>query len=124
MARKWQWLARRSRKVETEDESGLGGFSKGHFAVYAVDGKRYLVPLTFLNHPIFKELLGMAEEEFGLDGHGPLRLPCDRELMDYIVSLLNRNPSQQIEQALLSLTSSSPPSIPSDIFIRKESIGC
>ncbi|XP_031495003.1 auxin-responsive protein SAUR36-like [Nymphaea colorata] len=108
IARKWQWLAKKSRKVEIEDESTLGRYSKGHFAVYAVDGKRYVVPLTYLNHPIFKELLGMAEEEFGLDGHGPLRLPCEGELMDYIVSLLNRNPSQQVEQALVSLTCSSP----------------
>ncbi|KAF9621680.1 hypothetical protein IFM89_030313 [Coptis chinensis] len=77
---------------------------KGHFVVYAKEGKRFVVPLYYLNHPIFKVLLEMAEEEFGSTVHGPLKVPCEEELMEYIVSLLRRNPTVEVETALLSIT--------------------
>ncbi|KAG9443133.1 hypothetical protein H6P81_018987 [Aristolochia fimbriata] len=78
--------------------------SKGHFVVYTKEGKRFVVPLYYLNHPIFKVLLEMAEEEFGPMVHGPLKVPCEEELMGYIVSLLRRNHPQEVERALVSIT--------------------
>ncbi|CAM8991015.1 unnamed protein product [Rhodiola kirilowii] len=40
---------------------------KGHFAVYVgeIQMKRFVVPVTYLNHPSFAALLKRAEEEFG-----------------------------------------------------------
>ncbi|KAJ0087562.1 hypothetical protein Patl1_09433 [Pistacia atlantica] len=70
---------------------------KGHFAVYTKEGKRFVVPLYYLNHPIFRVLLEMAEEEFGIIANGPLQVPCEEELMDNILSLLRRNPSHDAE---------------------------
>lgn len=77
---------------------------KGHFAVYTKEGKRFVVPLYYLNHPIFRVLLEMAEEEFGIMANRPLQVPCEEELMDNILSLLRRNPSHDAEKALESMT--------------------
>ncbi|KAK9112973.1 hypothetical protein Scep_020492 [Stephania cephalantha] len=42
---------------------------KGHIAVYVgeVQKRRFVVPISYLNHPSFQELLDHAEEEFGFD---------------------------------------------------------
>ncbi|CAN4123067.1 unnamed protein product [Withania somnifera] len=63
---------------------------KGQFVVYTKEGKRFFVPLYYLNHPIFKVLLEMAEEEYGSNVNGPLQVPCENELMEYILCLLRR----------------------------------
>ncbi|OMP02999.1 Auxin responsive SAUR protein [Corchorus capsularis] len=46
----------------------------------------------------------MAEEEFGSANHGPLQIPCEEELMDYILSLLRKNNSENADKALASMT--------------------
>ncbi|KAJ3680451.1 hypothetical protein LUZ60_016729 [Juncus effusus] len=61
---------------------------KGHFVVYSKGGRRFVVPLKYLEQPIFRVLLEMAEEELGTDGSGPLTMPCEEELMVHLVSLL------------------------------------
>ncbi|XP_042397221.1 auxin-responsive protein SAUR64-like [Zingiber officinale] len=75
---------------------------KGHFVVYTVDGTRFMLPLAFLNSKIVQELLKLSEEEFGLLGDGPIRLACSRAFMEYIISLLYRRVSTDVEKALLS----------------------
>ncbi|XP_057796186.1 auxin-induced protein 10A5-like [Salvia miltiorrhiza] len=52
---------------------------KGHLAVYVGDiqKKRYVVPISHLNHPSFQGLLHRAEEEFGFNHPtGGLMIPC------------------------------------------------
>nr|DAD41768.1 TPA_asm: hypothetical protein HUJ06_016091 [Nelumbo nucifera] len=80
---------------------------KGHFAVYAKEGKRrFVVPLYYLKHPIFRVLLEMAEEEFGSTVRGPLKVPCEEELVDYILSLLRKiNPPVDEEDRAFVSTS-------------------
>lgn len=82
---------------------------RGHFVVYTNDNTRFLVPLRFLNHPIFRVVLEMAEEEYGLTAHGPLRLPCEKEFLHFILSLLrnNTNDDVHLDNALLSLSPTS-----------------
>ncbi|KAJ0257465.1 Uncharacterized protein HA466_0083210 [Hirschfeldia incana] len=63
---------------------------KGHFAVYTREGRRFVLPLDYLKHPIFQVLLEMAEEEFGSTICGPLKVPCDGGLMDHILMLLRK----------------------------------
>uniref|UniRef100_A0A1J3JS47 Auxin-induced protein 6B n=1 Tax=Noccaea caerulescens TaxID=107243 RepID=A0A1J3JS47_NOCCA len=65
-------------------------WKKGHFAVYTRDGRRFVLPLDYLKHPIFQVLLEMAEEEFGSTICGPLQVPCDGGLMDHILMLLRK----------------------------------
>ncbi|KAH7692254.1 Small auxin-up RNA protein [Dioscorea alata] len=75
---------------------------KGHFNVYSSEGKRFMVPLAYLDNSIFKELLRISEEEFGLPCDGPITLPCDAASMEYVLSLLRRGVSKEMEKALLS----------------------
>ncbi|KAL4279461.1 hypothetical protein GQ457_03G002100 [Hibiscus cannabinus] len=52
---------------------------RGHIAVYVgeTQRKRFVVPITVLNHPSFECLLKRAEEEFGFDHPmGGLTIPC------------------------------------------------
>ncbi|XP_043714517.1 auxin-responsive protein SAUR36-like [Telopea speciosissima] len=72
---------------------------KGHFAVYAEDGKRFIVPLHYLEEPIFTELLKMAETKFGFSCNRPIMLPCNGDFMEFVLSQLRyghkRNPTSE-----------------------------
>lgn len=60
---------------------------KGHLAVYVGEEhkKRFVIPISFLNHHLFQHLLNRAEEEFGFDHPtGGLTIPCSE---DYFISL-------------------------------------
>ncbi|XP_039138315.1 auxin-responsive protein SAUR68-like [Dioscorea cayenensis subsp. rotundata] len=111
MARKWQKVAAMARKISSPRVDDCSDFSacstssiaeKGHFNVYTLEGKRFMIPLAYLNNVVFKELLKISEEEFGLPGDGPITLPCDAISMDYVLSLLRKGVSQEVERALLS----------------------
>ncbi|XP_043709147.1 auxin-responsive protein SAUR36-like [Telopea speciosissima] len=75
---------------------------KGHFIVYTADKKRFMIPLAYLTTNIFRELLRMSEEEFGLPGDGPITLPCDSAFMEYIISSVKRCPLPSLIQAQTS----------------------
>ncbi|KAL7002605.1 Auxin-responsive protein saur24 [Sarracenia purpurea var. burkii] len=65
---------------------------KGHLAVYVGDTekKRYVVPISYLNHPSFQKLLTKAEEEFGFDHPmGGLTIPCREETFIHVTCSLN-----------------------------------
>ncbi|MBA0829139.1 hypothetical protein Goarm_013761 [Gossypium armourianum] len=97
MARKWQKLAAIGRRRIT---SSL--VDKGHFVIYTIDQKRFVIPLAYLRNTIFVELLKMSEEEFGLPSDGPITLPCDSVAMNYILSLLQRSLAKYLEKAVLN----------------------
>ncbi|KAL5563200.1 hypothetical protein UlMin_032947 [Ulmus minor] len=66
---------------------------KGYVAVY-VGGesqmKRFVIPVSHLNQPSFRELLSQAEEEFGFDHPmGALTIPCGEEVFLDFISRLN-----------------------------------
>ncbi|KAJ6765974.1 SAUR-LIKE AUXIN-RESPONSIVE PROTEIN FAMILY [Salix purpurea] len=65
---------------------------RGHIAVYAGEGyrKRFVIPIAFLNHPLFQELLNRAEEEFGFDHPmGGITIPCSEECFVSLTSFLS-----------------------------------
>ncbi|KAL9238275.1 hypothetical protein vseg_012720 [Gypsophila vaccaria] len=65
------------------------GVPKGHIAVYVgeTEMKRFIVPLTYLSHPAFQDLLRLAEEEFDYNHPmGGLTIPCDEEAFIDITS--------------------------------------
>ncbi|KAK6240678.1 Small auxin-up RNA - like 10 [Theobroma cacao] len=111
LARKWQKMAAIRRKritfprttedADTNSCSTSSVVEKGHFVVYSADQKRFVLPLEYLQNEIVIELFNMAEEEFGLPGNGLLMLPCDATFMEYIIALLKRKPSKDVEKALL-----------------------
>ncbi|WVZ65760.1 hypothetical protein U9M48_015073 [Paspalum notatum var. saurae] len=112
MAKKWQRKAALARKRVTlapakEDEespcstSSVAG--KGHCVVYSADGRRFEIPLAYLGTAIFGELLSLSQEEFGFDGEdGRITLPCEAAVMEYVMCLLRRNASEEVEAAFLS----------------------
>ncbi|KAL9679435.1 hypothetical protein QQ045_017297 [Rhodiola kirilowii] len=57
-------------QVGSEDEDG--GF------------QRFVIPISYLYHPLFKKLLERAQEVYGYHTAGPLKLPC---LVDDFVHL-------------------------------------
>ncbi|XP_022749215.1 auxin-responsive protein SAUR67-like [Durio zibethinus] len=116
VARKWQKMAAIRRKritltrttedADTNRCSTSSVVEKGHFVVYSVDQKRFVLPLEYLKNKIVMELFNLAEEEFGLPGNGLLILPCDATFMEYVIALIKRKPSKDMEKALiLSLAS-------------------
>ncbi|KAL7132253.1 hypothetical protein ABFS83_12G059600 [Erythranthe nasuta] len=66
---------------------------KGHLAVYVGESekKRFVIPLSYLNHPSFQDLLCRAEEEFGFHHPmGGLTIPCSEDVFVDLTSHLSR----------------------------------
>lgn len=63
---------------------------KGHFAVYVgSQKKRYAVPMSYLKHPSFQNLLSEAEDEFGFNHPtGGLTALCGEEEFISLTSCL------------------------------------
>ncbi|KAJ6908411.1 hypothetical protein NC651_018743 [Populus alba x Populus x berolinensis] len=88
-------------QTDTSSCSTSSTAEKGHFIVYSADQKRFLLPLDYLNNAIVRELLELAEEEFGLPSNGHLSLPCDAELVEYAIALIKQHVTGDVEKALL-----------------------
>ncbi|XP_050210180.2 auxin-responsive protein SAUR68-like [Mercurialis annua] len=111
LANKWQIIPAISRKRiaplrvircrDTNSCSTSAVTEKGRFVVYSADRERFSLPLAYLNNEVIRELFDMAEEEFGLPSKGPLTLPCDAEFMRYIISLIKRQVTRDVQRALL-----------------------
>ena len=64
---------------------------KGYIAIYVGESerRRFVIPISFLNHPSFQELLSKAEEEFGFDHPmGGLTIPCSEDIFIDLTSRL------------------------------------
>ncbi|KAK6911378.1 Small auxin-up RNA [Dillenia turbinata] len=71
--------------------SATNDVPKGHLAVYIgeIHKKRFVIPISYLSHPLFQDLLQWREEEFGFDHPmGGLTIPCSEE---YFISLTSTN---------------------------------
>ncbi|XP_074314609.1 auxin-responsive protein SAUR62-like [Silene latifolia] len=99
MAKKWQRLAIASQKRITWSRPVA---KEGYFVIYTTDGRRFMIPLTYLNSEIVRELLRLAEEEFGMTSSGPITLPCDSSFMEYAMSMIQRHVSEDVEKTLVS----------------------
>lgn len=103
MARKWKKMAGIGRRmISFPVLISRRVADKGHFVVYTADKKRFVVPLAYLSSKIFQELFRMSEEEFGLPRDGPITFACDAAFMEYVVSLVQRSVSMELEKALLA----------------------
>ncbi|XP_056698680.1 auxin-responsive protein SAUR68-like [Spinacia oleracea] len=86
LTRKWQKEAEPKRRRVAYSVA-----EKGHFVVYTSDGKRFMVPLSYLKSQVFRELFRMAEEEFGVPTDGPITLPCDSIFMEYSLFIVRKH---------------------------------
>ncbi|XP_019157624.1 PREDICTED: auxin-responsive protein SAUR68-like [Ipomoea nil] len=109
LVKRWQKFAAIRRKRisfprkndDTDSCITSSAVNKGHFAIYTADQKRFVVPLSYLENEIIMQLLNLSEEEYGVPCDGPITLPCDAAFLDYIISLLSRGLSRELENALL-----------------------
>ncbi|KAK7264210.1 hypothetical protein RJT34_31815 [Clitoria ternatea] len=72
-------------------KSTCSNVPKGHVAVYVgeLQKKRFVVPISYLNHPLFLDLLNRAEEEFGFNHPmGALTIPCKEDAFINLTSQL------------------------------------
>ncbi|GAA0178423.1 hypothetical protein LIER_29832 [Lithospermum erythrorhizon] len=120
MAKKWQkFTATQRRRILLPKD--LGNMSEdrfsssspttsstkadhGCFAVYSSDQLRFEVPSNYLNNEIFKELL---------PSEGPIILPVDAKLLDYIIEMIQRGISGDIQKALIMSVAITRCSLPS-----------
>lgn len=110
MIQQWQQFAERISSPRSSSSSSDGFDSccvvsspvdKGHFAIYTADGRRFVVPLAYLNNAVFRQLLEMSEEEYGLPRDGPIVLPCDSIFMDYAICLIRKGRAGDLHEALV-----------------------
>ncbi|CAN1770904.1 Auxin-responsive protein SAUR36 [Linum perenne] len=71
--------------------------NRGHFVVYTADFKRFVLPLSYLEHAVFRELFQKSEEEFGVPCDGPIMVPCDSVFMENAVWRIQKlSPSAEV----------------------------
>ncbi|XP_047329650.1 auxin-responsive protein SAUR23-like [Impatiens glandulifera] len=79
-------------KLQPSQTRNQSDVPKGHLAVYVgeIQKKRFIVPISYLNHPSFQALLRRAEEEFGFNHPmGGLTIPCKEEAFLDLTSQLH-----------------------------------
>ncbi|KAH0465571.1 hypothetical protein IEQ34_005674 [Dendrobium chrysotoxum] len=69
------------RSISRKQAGSVLKVPKGHFPIYVgEEEKRFVVPVSYLNNPLFQNFLDNIEEEFGLDHQvGGLRVPCKED---------------------------------------------
>uniref|UniRef100_A0A5B7B153 Uncharacterized protein n=1 Tax=Davidia involucrata TaxID=16924 RepID=A0A5B7B153_DAVIN len=69
---------------------------KGCVAIMVGEGEeqhRFVIPVIYINHPLFMELLKEAEEEYGFDQKGPINIPCHVEEFRYVQGMIDKERS-------------------------------
>ncbi|KAK9054778.1 hypothetical protein SSX86_025857 [Deinandra increscens subsp. villosa] len=84
---------------------------KGYLAVWVgrddEDGmKKFVIPTDYLAHQAFSVLLRDAEEEFGFQQEGILKIPCDVPLFEKILRMMSENNKKQHQRPTLKSSSS------------------
>ncbi|OIV99525.1 hypothetical protein TanjilG_17335 [Lupinus angustifolius] len=84
---------RRTSYTANQASSKVVDVPKGYIAVYIGEKvKRFVIPISYLNQPLFQVLLNQAEEEFGYDHPmGGLTIPCSEDIFLDITSHLHRS---------------------------------
>ena len=87
----------RTATVDSDDESCQSpepppDVPKGYCPVYVgPEQRRFVIPTSYLAHPVFRLLLDKAEEEFGFRHEGALAIPCETEAFKYILQCVERH---------------------------------
>lgn len=73
------------------EASAINGVPKGYLAVCVGEElKRFVIPTECLGHPAFHVLLREAEEEFGFEQTGVLRIPCEVPVFENILKMVEK----------------------------------
>lgn len=52
--------------------------------------QRFVIPVMYMNHPLFAELLKEAEEEYGFAQKGPIAIPCGVEEFRHVQGVIDK----------------------------------
>ncbi|XP_077234189.1 auxin-induced protein 15A-like [Tasmannia lanceolata] len=75
--------------ISDSDESSSATTPTGFVAVYVGDERRrFVVPMAFLSHPLFKMLLDKAQKEYGFEQRKGLVVPCTVSTFQEIVNAM------------------------------------
>nr|GEU89715.1 auxin-responsive protein SAUR72-like [Tanacetum cinerariifolium] len=84
---------------------------KGYLAVWVGrdedDMKKFVIPTDYLAHQAFSLLLRDAEDEFGFQQEGILKIPCDIPLFEEILKTISTNTNDNKKQLKSSSSTSS-----------------
>ncbi|KAH9307607.1 hypothetical protein KI387_035518, partial [Taxus chinensis] len=79
---------------------------KGHIPVYVgSDRSRFIIPATYLNHPLFRPLLEKAAEEFGFRHRMGIVIPCEKDAFQWLLVHLDGQKSQTLVESQVELQS-------------------
>ncbi|KAK8481603.1 hypothetical protein V6N13_077211 [Hibiscus sabdariffa] len=53
--------------------------------------RRFVIPVVYINHPLFMQLLKVAEEEYGFDQKGPITIPCHVEEFRNVQGMIDKD---------------------------------
>ncbi|KAH7861743.1 hypothetical protein Vadar_030244 [Vaccinium darrowii] len=89
-------LLHRARHQHHQQGGGGGGkIPKGCMAIKVghtgEEQRRFVVPVMYLNHPLFMHLLKEAEEEYGFDQKGTITIPCHVEQFRCVQGLIDQD---------------------------------
>jgi SAUR family protein len=91
LLKKWKQIALSPKAGKSGGGGGSHGVPKGFFTVcVGKEMERFVIPTEYLGHWAFEELLKEAEEEFGFQHEGALRIPCDVKAFEGILRLVGR----------------------------------
>uniref|UniRef100_A0A453CSS7 Uncharacterized protein n=1 Tax=Aegilops tauschii subsp. strangulata TaxID=200361 RepID=A0A453CSS7_AEGTS len=86
-----QQMLKKWRKLSVASSAASGPPPKGHLAVSVGPAmRRFVIPTEYLKHQAFAALLREAEEEFGFQQEGLLRIPCDVPAFEAILRAVDK----------------------------------
>lgn len=72
---------------------------KGCVAVYVGSErekqKRFVIPVVYVNHPLFEKFLKEAEAEYGFEQKGTITIPCQISDFQYVQGLIDQQKQHQ-----------------------------
>ncbi|URE32474.1 Auxin responsive protein [Musa troglodytarum] len=92
MLKKWKKLAAAPKSNSKSIKFLSGDIPKGCLAVcVGEEMQRFVIPTEYLSHGAFAILLREAEEEFGFQQEGVLRIPCEVAVFEGILQMVEAN---------------------------------
>jgi SAUR family protein len=99
-----KFLKRTLSMSEREGGGSSNAVPKGYLAVcVGVDLNRFVIPTEYLTHQAFHILLREAEEEFGFEQTGVLRIPCEVSVFESILKMVEEKGRFSIQKCSLGL---------------------
>ncbi|KAF8110838.1 hypothetical protein N665_0078s0032 [Sinapis alba] len=93
--KKWRKVAHASKqannKIDDEENSNKLNRTGSGSGNARKEEKRYKIPTEYLSHQAFHALLREAEEEFGFQQAGVLKIPCEVAVFESILKIMEDN---------------------------------